>query len=147
VIAGYHRSFDYNRLSLATAAIRAGARFLATNRDPLIPTPEGPLPGGGSIVAAIATASSIEPDTAGKPYAPMVRAVYRVLGGETEELRRRLVVVGDQYSTDGRFAAALGCRFAIVRTGNTPPGVAVEPRPDLDAPDLAGIASILLGGR
>ena len=40
VIAGFHRSFDYERLRLATQAVRDGARFVATNRDPLFPTPE-----------------------------------------------------------------------------------------------------------
>ena len=37
VIAGLHRTFDYERLRLATTAIRDGARFVATNRDPLFP--------------------------------------------------------------------------------------------------------------
>jgi HAD superfamily hydrolase (TIGR01450 family) len=144
VVAGLHRSFDYERLRLATAAIRAGARFVATNRDPLFPTPDGPIPGGGSIVAAIATASGVEPEVVGKPQQPMVRAVHRLLGGDSATLRRRLVVVGDQLSTDGRFAAALGCRFGLVRTGNTPPGAAADPAPDFDALDLAAFATSLL---
>jgi HAD superfamily hydrolase (TIGR01450 family) len=150
VVAGLHRTFDYERLRLATRAIRAGARFIATNRDPLFPTDEGPIPGGGSIVAAIATASGVEPETAGKPQPPMVTAVLGLVGGDgddDEELRRRLVVVGDMLSTDGRLAAALGCPFALVRTGNTPPGAAVDPPPDFDGVDLAAIAETLLSRR
>jgi 4-nitrophenyl phosphatase len=150
VVAGLHRSFDYERLRLATVAIRDGARFIATNRDALFPTDEGPIPGGGSIVAAIATASGVEPETAGKPHPPMVAAVLRVVGGDGhdgEEPGRRLVVVGDQLSTDGSFAAALGCRFALVRTGNTPPGAAVDPQPDVDGADLATVAAVLLADR
>jgi HAD superfamily hydrolase (TIGR01450 family) len=150
VVAGLHRTFDYERLRLATRAIRAGARFVATNRDPLFPTNEGPIPGGGSIVAAIATASGVEPETAGKPHPPMVTAVLRLLGADGddhEELRGRLVVVGDMLSTDGRLAEALGCRFALVRTGNTPPGAAVDPPPDFDGVDLAGVADALLASR
>jgi len=142
VVAGLHRTFDYERLRLATAAIRGGARFVATNRDPLFPTPAGPIPGGGSIVASIATATGVEPETAGKPHEPMVRAVHRLLGDQADPAT--LVVIGDQLSTDGRFAESLGCRFGIVRTGNTPPGVAVEPRPDLDGPDLAAVVRTLL---
>jgi glycerol-1-phosphatase len=147
VVAGFHRTFDYERLRLATTAIRSGARFVATNRDPLFPTADGPIPGGGSIVAAIATAAGVEPETAGKPHEPMVRAVRRLLGGDSEELRRRLVVIGDQVSTDGRFAAALGGRFGIVRTGNTAPGAVVDPAPDFDSDDLAGVAAAVLSGR
>ena len=144
VIAGFHRSFDYERLRLATQAVRDGARFVATNRDPLFPTPGGPIPGGGSIVAAIATATGVEPETAGKPHPPMVRAVRRWLGDAAPS--PHLVVVGDQLSTDGRFAAALGCRFAIVRTGNTAPEAIVDPRPDLDGADLSTIADELMAG-
>jgi 4-nitrophenyl phosphatase len=143
VIVGLHRSFDYERLHLATRAIRDGARFVATNRDPLFPSPGGPVPGGGSIVAAIATASGVEPETAGKPHPPMVRAVRRLLGDDAAD-PQRLVVVGDQVSTDGRLAHALGCRFAIVRTGNTGPEVVVDPRADLDGADLAAVVAELV---
>jgi 4-nitrophenyl phosphatase len=147
VVAGLHRDFDYERLQLATTAIRNGARFVAANRDPLYPTPDGPIPGGGSIVAAIATATGVEPVTAGKPNPPMVDAVRRQLGLDDEALRQRVVVVGDQVSTDGRLAASLGCRFAMVRTGYTHPGMELVPPPDLDGADLAAIADLLLGTR
>ena len=46
-------------------------------------------------------------------------------------------MVGDRPDTDGRFARALGYRFALVHTGVTPAGVPVEPEPDLVAPDLS----------
>ena len=145
VVVGLHRTFDYDRLRLATMAIRNGARFVATNRDPLFPTPDGPVPGGGSIVAAVATASGVDPQTAGKPHPPMVRAVRRLLGGDVAS--ERLIVVGDQLSTDGRFAEELECRFALVRTGNTAPGVDVDPPPDVDGADLAAVVDELLATR
>lgn len=148
VVVGFHREFDYHRLTLATAAIRRGARFVATNRDPLYPTPDGPIPGGGAIVAAVATAAGIEPEVAGKPAEPMARAVRRMLGGDDRsDLGSRLVVVGDMFLTDGRFAAELGARFALVRTGNTPPGALLERHPDYDGADLADVAQQLLSGR
>ena len=142
VVTGFHRTFDYERLRLATAAVRSGARFVATNRDPLYPTADGPIPGGGSIVAAVATATGIEPEVAGKPHPPMVRAVRRLLGEDASP--ENLIVVGDQVSTDGHLAAALGCRFGMVRTGNTAADVAVDPPPDLDGADLAAIVGELL---
>ncbi len=142
VIVGFHRDFDYHRLTLATGAVRAGARLIATNRDPLFPTPTGPIPGGGAIVAAVATASGTEPVTAGKPFPPMARALHALLGDTA--VPASLVVVGDQVSTDGQFAAELGCRFALVRTGNTPPGVRVEFEPAFDGADLAEISETIV---
>lgn len=56
-------------------------------------------------------------------------------------------MVGDQAAIDGRFAAELGCRFALVRSGNTPTFAAVEPAADYDDADLAGVVEQLLVAR
>jgi len=144
VIVGFHRTFDYHRLALATAAVRSGARLIATNRDPLYPTRTGPIPGGGSIVAAVATASGAVPVTAGKPFPPMARALHALLGDEAAPVN--LVVVGDQVSTDGQFAVELGCRFALVRTGNTRPGSPVEFERDFDGADFAAVTETIVTG-
>ena len=52
VVVGFHRSFDYEEMRRAATAVRGGARLLATNDDATYPTPEGPIPGGGAILAA-----------------------------------------------------------------------------------------------
>ena len=139
VIVGLHREFDYHRLTLATTAVRSGARFVATNTDPLYPTPTGPVPGGGSIVAAVATASGRQPAIAGKPFGPMAAAVRRLVGDTAE-----LIMVGDMLSTDGQFAVELGCRFALVRTGNTSPGDRVDFPRAFDLPNLAAVAEVIV---
>jgi ribonucleotide monophosphatase NagD (HAD superfamily) len=55
-------------------------------------------------------------------------------------------MVGDRPSTDGMFGRRLGARFALVRSGVTAPGVAVDdPTPDLDAADLATLVAQQLG--
>lgn len=141
VVVGLHTEFDYHRLTLATTAVRAGARFVATNPDPIFPTPTGPVPGGGSIVAAVATAGGVAPVIAGKPHAPMAAAV-RSLAGDAP-----LIVVGDMESTDGRFALELAARFAIVRSGNTPPGAPVEVPVAFDCADLACVAAAIVSER
>ena len=41
VVVGLHRDFDYERLRVAAAAVRRGARLLATNDDATYPTPDG----------------------------------------------------------------------------------------------------------
>jgi 4-nitrophenyl phosphatase len=139
VVVGYHRDFDYERMRLAATAVRAGARLLATNDDATYPTPDGLIPGNGAILAGIVVASGRQPDAvAGKPYAPMadlVRARFGPAGW----------VVGDRPDTDGRFARALGYRFALVLSGVTGPSdLPVTPEPDRVAPDLAVLVEELV---
>jgi 4-nitrophenyl phosphatase len=131
VIVGYHREFDYERLTTAMRAVRAGARLIGTNDDATYPTDEGLLPGNGSLLAAVATASGATPVIAGKPHAPMA-ALVRDRAGATG------VVVGDRPDTDGVFARALGYRFVLVLSGVTgPEDLPVDPTPDLVAEDAA----------
>ncbi len=131
VVVGFHRDFDYGRLEAASTAVRNGARLLATNDDATYPTPDGPIPGGGAILAAVRTASGAVPEIAGKPYRPMADLVRALVGDDG-------VMVGDRPDTDGRFARALGWRFALVLSGVTSE-LPVEPEPDLVAPDLASL--------
>ena len=72
VVCGMDRAFDFARLDRASAAVRAGARFVATNTDPTFPGADRITPGAGALVAAIATAAGREPEVAGKPAAPTV---------------------------------------------------------------------------
>lgn len=141
VVVGFHRDFDYERMRIAATAVRRGARLIATNDDATYPTPEGPIPGGGAILASIATASGRQPVVAGKPYEPMAAAVHALLG---EGAGAGLLVVGDRASTDGAFAVTLGCPFALVRTGVTLPGDEVGVPVAIDAPDLAAVADAVV---
>jgi 4-nitrophenyl phosphatase len=118
VVVGFHRHFDFEGLHLLSRAVRDGARFIATNEDSTYPTPDGPIPGGGSIVAAVATASGVHPEVAGKPRVPMADLVRRHF--DTEDLSDAWMV-GDRLSTDGAFARLLGCRFARVRSSVSEP--------------------------
>ena len=145
VVAGLHRTFDYERLRLATMAIRNGARFVATNRDPLFPTPDGPIPGGGSIVAAIATASGVEPETAGKPHPPMVRAVTACSAAtSTPSGSSSSVTRCPRTVASPRHSAAASPSFA---PATRRPGSTVDPPPDFDGADLAAVVDELLAGR
>ncbi len=131
VVVGYHRDFNYERMTVASTAVRRGARLLATNDDATYPTPDGPIPGGGAILASIAVASGVKPIVAGKGHMPIVAHVRRRIGANG-------IMVGDRPDTDGRFARSLGYRFALVLSGVTRSGdLPVEPAPDLIAGDLA----------
>ena len=131
VVVGLNPNFDYEVLKKATQAIRRGARFIATNDDATYPTPDGPIPGGGAIVAAIETAAGQRATVAGKPYAPMADLVRRHLGVPT-------VMIGDRPDTDGLFAAALGVPFALVLSGvTTRADLPVTPNPAYVADNLS----------
>jgi HAD superfamily hydrolase (TIGR01450 family) len=133
VIVGFHRDFDYERLRIAATAVRRGARLVATNDDATYPTPDGLIPGGGALVAAVAYAAGVPPVVAGKPHRPMADLIRALAGGEG-------TVVGDRPETDGAFAAALGYRFALVLTGVTGEAdLPVEPAPDVVAASLADL--------
>lgn len=138
VVVGFHTTFDYDELARASGAVRGGARLVATNTDPTYPTPEGPVPGGGAIVAAVATASGVEPQVAGKPHAPMAELVRGRLGAEG-------TMVGDRPSTDGAFARALGYRFVLVATGVADTEGPPDPAPDVHAADLLAAVESLVG--
>lgn len=144
VIVGLHRHFDYDGLQAANAAIRSGACFIATNDDVTYPTPEGPIPGAGALVAAVRAVSETEPTIAGKPHRPMADLVADRCGPAYAP--SAAIVVGDRGSTDGRFAAAIGCPFALVRSGVTPPGGPTDATvsPVVDVADLAAVADWLL---
>jgi HAD superfamily hydrolase (TIGR01450 family) len=139
VIVGLDRDLHFDRLTAATRAVSGGARLIGTNDDATYPTPSGPLPGGGALLAAVAYATGVTPIVAGKPHQPAADLVAARFG-------KIAVMVGDRPSTDGMFGRRLGARFALVRSGVTPAGVEVhDPVPDLDAPDLATLVDVALG--
>ena len=143
VMVGFHRSFDYEGLRRAATAVRRGARLIGTNDDATYPTPDGPIPGGGAILAAVVTGSGTTAVVAGKPYPPMAALVRTVLGGLDGA-----VMVGDRPDTDGRFAVALGVPFALVLSGVTAADdLPVEPTPSMVAVDLAALADQLLSAQ
>lgn len=139
VLVGFHRDFDFERLRIASAAVRAGARLIGTNDDATYPTPAGEIPGGGALLSAVAYASSVEPVVAGKPNVAMADAVRALVGDGPH------VMVGDRPSTDGLFARRLGATFALVLSGVTAAhDLPVEPAPDVVGADLADVVDQLL---
>ena len=140
VVVAFHRTFDFAGLTRLSATIRQGARFIATNDDATYPTPDGVIPGGGAIVAAVAVASGVQPIIAGKPYAPMAELVCSLLGNVDLS---SAWMVGDRVSTDGAFAHTLGCHFAHVRSGvaHTPDEML---NAEFEGKDLASFADFII---
>lgn len=115
VVVGIDREFTYQRLAQAQLAILHGAQFIATNTDPTYPAEDRLLPGAGSIVAAIRTATGKPPLVMGKPNP-------RILLPLLDEHRISLdatLVVGDRLETDIALAHALHMPSALVLTGVT----------------------------
>lgn len=138
VVVGFHRGFDYERMTAAARAVLAGARLVGTNDDRTFPTPEGLAPAAGAILASIVAATEAEPVIAGKPHRPMAQAVIDTLAGPDGGGPRPGIVVGDRPDTDGALAEALGVPFVLVLTGVTDAGAEpTDPPPALVAADLA----------
>jgi 4-nitrophenyl phosphatase len=112
-VASIFFGLTYAVLANMVLAIRNGATFVATNPDPSLPTERGQVPGTGSIVALLATASGVTPEFVGKPYPGMYwQAMHRLGAGPAQTL-----MVGDRYETDIVGAVELGMATAGVLTG------------------------------
>lgn len=141
-VVGWSRDFDFAALAAISTVARDSGRLIATNGDPTHPTPEGLMPGSGALLAAVATASGIVPEVAGKPHPPMVDyVVCHILGGADPV---SAVMVGDQPGTDGVMAERLGIPFVLVDSGVTPAGQLVENCPvALRASDFVSVVASL----
>ena len=96
VLVGVDFDFDEARLAAAAAAVRAGARFVATNADARYPTPDGFRPGAGAMVDAVRAATGVSPLVIGKPEPAMFEAILEEIGAEPGEA----IVVGDSLDSD-----------------------------------------------
>jgi HAD superfamily hydrolase (TIGR01450 family) len=137
VVQGYSPTLSWAQLAEGAVAIRAGVPWVATNLDPTVPSPRGPLPGNGSLVAALRHATCVEPVATGKPDPTMHRETVERTGAHTP------LAVGDRLDTDIEGANAAGCPSLLVLTGVTSPGEALaapeQLRPTFLARDLAGL--------
>jgi len=147
VVAGIDRALTYEKLRLAHFYIGRGARFIATNRDATFPVEGGVVPGAGSIVAAIETASGVSPLSMGKPEPAMLLGILERFGLAPDEA----VMVGDRLDTDIACGARAGIGTVCVATGVTSLEEAREAtgelRPDLVFRDLPEMLAALQGSK
>jgi 4-nitrophenyl phosphatase len=137
VVVALDRNLTFEKLRRATQLIRAGIPFIGTNPDRTFPTPEGLIPGAGSILAALEASTEVKPVIVGKPSPEMYKLAIARLHTSPEET----LVVGDRLETDIVGAQSLGCRSALVLSGVTHLAKAVlwDPAPDFIEPDLASL--------
>jgi glycerol 3-phosphatase-2 len=137
VVQGLSLSIAYHDLAEAALAIRAGALWVASNVDATLPTERGLLPGNGSLVALLRTATGAEPQVAGKPGPQLMHdAVGR---GDF----RAPLVIGDRLDTDieGANAAELPSLMVLTGVNSARDAVYAEPaqRPTYIGHDLRSL--------
>lgn len=118
VVLGETRTYSFPVVTTAIRLIRNGARFVATNPDPVGPSTEGVVPGTGSVAALITRATGVEPYYVGKPNPLMMRAALNKLGAHSEST----VMIGDRMDTDVLAGLEAGMRTVLVLSGIVQPG-------------------------
>jgi HAD superfamily hydrolase (TIGR01450 family) len=143
VVSGLDPNLTYLRLAAAADCVRAGARFIATNRDPVYPTERGLRPGAGAVAAALEATTGVTPLSIGKPAPHLLELAAEAVGRHASEA----VMIGDGLGTDLAAARAVGARCVLMLTGVTQRHE-VEALPEPERPthlaaDSAGLADAL----
>jgi NagD protein len=89
-------SHGFEAITRAIRLINGGARFIATNPDPIGPSPGGPLPATGSVAAMITKATGRDPYYVGKPNPLMMWSALRAIEAHSEAT----AMIGDRMDTD-----------------------------------------------
>jgi glycerol 3-phosphatase-2 len=129
VAVGFDPDLTYARVRDATLAIRAGARFVGSNPDTTLPTPDGFWPGAGATLSLLQASTGVRPEVAGKPERALLDTAAAAIGPGP------YLMVGDRADTDLDGAHRLGWSTALVLSGVTRPA---------DLPDLATVPDHLL---
>lgn len=134
VVAGQDTRLTYEKLRIATLAIRSGAIFIGSNPDRSFPAEDGITPGTGAILAALEAASDVTPTVIGKPQQVMFDLALEQLGTRPEET----AMIGDRLETDILGANEAGLLTLLVLTGITSRQDLLESdiRPDVVYEDL-----------
>jgi 4-nitrophenyl phosphatase len=114
VVVGGHQQVSYQEIKLAAMAVRNGAKFFGTNRDPVFPTPEGLVPATGALLAAIEVASEKKAITVGKPESIMFDVAKKLLPSPD-----RTAIIGDRLDTDILGGKRAGLATILVLSGST----------------------------
>lgn len=142
VVVGIDRKFTYAKLTRAQQAILNGAEFIATNADATFPVEGGGLrPGGGCMVAAVQTATSVEPFVIGKPSLYAFNKILEM----TQMSADRTIMVGDRLETDVLVGNRGGAHTVLVLTGVSTLDEAKDAQGDLKPDRIINTLPELLG--
>lgn len=113
VVVAMDRQLTYAKLDVATHLIRNGAEFIGTNPDRTIPTPAGLSPGAGTMQAAVAAATDVQPVILGKPEP----AIFEAAMAHFDARKETTFMLGDRLETDILGAVRAGIGSILVLTG------------------------------
>jgi NagD protein len=115
VVLGETSSYNLANITQAIRLVSAGARFIATNPDPVGPSEHGLEPACGAMAALIERATSVKPYFIGKPNPLMMRRALNSLGAHSEDT----IMVGDRMDTDVVAGMEAGMETILVLSGVT----------------------------
>lgn len=140
VVLGFDLTLTYEKLERACFFIRQGLPFIATHPDLNCPTPEGPIPDCGSMIALITASTGVKPKIIGKPFPEMIEALRERYGLEDPST---VAMVGDRLYTDIAMGNAAGITSILVLSGETKledvDATNAETRPDVIVENLGEI--------
>jgi HAD superfamily hydrolase (TIGR01450 family) len=116
VILGYDTELTYEKLCKAVLLLQNNIELVATHCDFVCPTPEGPIPDVGSMLALIEKATGKKPYRIfGKPNPEMIAHILERHNAKPQDA----VIIGDRIYTDMELANRIGCDFILVLSGET----------------------------
>lgn len=140
VVSGYNPDLPWSTVTDGAILVKNGLPWVASNTDLTVPTPQGPGPGNGVLVEAVARFAGREPLVAGKPLPPLFEETRRRVEGA------RPLVIGDRLDTDIEGGQNTGLDTLLVLTGVTGVSelVSAPPnqRPSYISPGLEGLAEV-----
>ncbi len=115
VVIGMDRQLTYEKLKIATRAVRNGAALISTNADPVYMDWDGIIPASGAIQAALESATGVKARLTGKPEPPGFLMALDLLKCPASETG----MLGDQPEIDILGAARVGIRTILISSSLT----------------------------
>jgi HAD superfamily hydrolase (TIGR01450 family) len=118
IVLGFDTELAYGKLKKAALFMQQEVPLLVSHPDLVCPTPEGPVPDAGSMLALLETATGKTAEKIfGKPNPDMITHILKKHGAAPEET----VMCGDRIYTDMELARRTGCDSILVLSGETQP--------------------------
>ncbi|MCG3400039.1 TIGR01457 family HAD-type hydrolase [Staphylococcus massiliensis] len=113
VTIGLDEHITYEKLAIATLAVRNGATFISTNKDVSIPKERGFLPGNGALTSVISVSTGVAPKFIGKPESAIMNKAMDLIQLDKADV----AMIGDLYDTDILSGINAGIDTIHVQTG------------------------------
>ncbi len=116
IILGFDTELNYRKIKTAALFLQRGIPMLATHKDLVCPTQDGPIPDVGAMLALFEKATGKTPEKIfGKPNKEMLDYIIKRHEAAVDEL----IIIGDRIYTDMEMANQIGCDFILVLSGET----------------------------